>query len=119
MRIFEYISFSISVIGISIIVWGIAVTFLRFIKCEYDRMKYKRRMYMQREILRHTFGTYLLLALEFLIAADLILTVIDFSFYDLGILGGIVVIRTVISFFLDRENEETREYRERLEKKTE
>lgn len=116
MKVFEYISFSISVLGIAIIVWGIAVTFIRFLKCEYERMRYKKRMYMQREILRHTFGTYLLLALEFLIAADLILTVIDFSFYDLGILGGIVVIRTVISFFLDRENEETREFREKVEK---
>ncbi len=116
MKIFEYISLSISVLGIAIIVWGIAVTFIRFLKCEYERMKYKKRMYMQREILRHTFGTYLLLALEFLIAADLILTVIDFSFYDLGILGGIVVIRTVISFFLDRENEETREFREKVER---
>jgi uncharacterized membrane protein len=41
--------------------------------------------------------------LEFLIAADIIHTIVEPTLKELAILGGIVVIRTIISFFLGRE----------------
>jgi uncharacterized membrane protein len=43
------------------------------------------------------------LGLEFLIAADIIRTIIRPTLEELAILGGIVVIRTVISYFLGKE----------------
>jgi uncharacterized membrane protein len=46
-----------------------------------------------------------LLALEYLIAADIIATVIHPAFEEIAILAGIVVIRTVISYFLEKEIE--------------
>ncbi|MBN1152002.1 MAG: DUF1622 domain-containing protein [Dehalococcoidia bacterium] len=55
--------------------------------------------------LRQQLGSSLLLGLEFLIAADVIRTVLQPTLEEVGILGGIVAIRTVISYFLHREME--------------
>lgn len=59
-------------------------------------------------------GSYILLSLEILIASDIIETIMNPSIEDMLILGGIVVIRTAISFFLGKEIEAGE--RERLEK---
>lgn len=53
--------------------------------------------------LRRKLGVYLLFALELLIAWDIIQTVIDPTYEILIQLGGIVLIRTVISYFLEKE----------------
>jgi uncharacterized membrane protein len=60
-----------------------------------------------RRRLRHALGYYLLLGLEFLIAADIIDTLMKPSPQDLLILGAIVVIRTVISYSLKSEHKPT------------
>ena len=62
-----------------------------------------KTLHLKRESLRHSFGSYLLLGLEFLIAADIINTVLKPGLYEVGILGAIVVIRTVIGYTLDHE----------------
>ena len=56
--------------------------------------------------LRIKLGQYLLLGLEMLIASDIIQTIIDPSMEELAIVGSVVVIRTVLSFFLNREIKE-------------
>ena len=56
-----------------------------------------------RHVLRHELGSYLLLGLELLIAADVLDTIVHPTLLEIGILGGIVAIRTVIGFFLGRE----------------
>lgn len=48
---------------------------------------------------------YLLLGLEFMVAADIIETVFKPSLEHLGVLGGIVIIRTVLNYFLNMELE--------------
>ena len=42
-------------------------------------------------------GQHLVLALEFMIAADILKTVLAPTLEDLGFLGGIILIRTVLS----------------------
>ncbi len=55
---------------------------------------------------RHNLGRTLLLTLEFLIAADILETVVvTRSMESLGILAGLVVVRTFLSFALDVELE--------------
>lgn len=56
--------------------------------------------------MRADFGTYLLLGLEFLIASDILKTVVDPTLDELAILGGVVVVRTVLSVFLNKEIKE-------------
>src|SRR5262245_57678042 len=55
------------------------------------------------------FGTWLLLGLEFALAADIIASVVSPTWQDIGELGAIAVIRTFLNFFLehDLENAET------------
>ena len=56
-----------------------------------------------RHELRHALGYYLLLGLEFLIAADIIETLLKPTLQDLAALGAIVVIRTLINYSLTSE----------------
>ena len=71
------------------------------------RLEYKRfganTPPKRRESLRHELGYYLFLGLEFLVAADIVHTVLAPSLHDLVVLGGIVAIRTAINFSLNWE----------------
>lgn len=51
---------------------------------------------------------WLLVGLEFLLAADLVSTVISPSWDELGRLGAIAAIRTVLGYFLGRDLQEAR-----------
>ncbi|MBN2183759.1 MAG: DUF1622 domain-containing protein [Candidatus Krumholzibacteriota bacterium] len=105
MEILHYISLAIGIVGIAVIVWGVAIMLFRLLRLEITRFR-KRTIFRERETLRHQLGSYLLLGLEFLIAADIIGTVTHPTLEGLLLLGGIVVIRTVISYFIDKEIEE-------------
>ena len=52
---------------------------------------------------RRELGSYILAGLELLIVSDVIHTAITLELDGLYFLGGLVVIRAVISFFLERE----------------
>ena len=58
----------------------------------------------RKAIWRH-FGTWLLLGLEFALAADIIATVVSPTWDDIGELGAIAVIRTFLNYFLERDLE--------------
>lgn len=58
------------------------------------------------QVVRCELGVRLVFALELLIIADLLHTVISRSLDDLILVGGLVVIRTVIAYFLNKEIEE-------------
>lgn len=51
-------------------------------------------------------GRYILASLELFIVSDIIHTALSLAFADLLFLGLLVIIRSVISFFLDRELEQ-------------
>ncbi len=103
-EIFDFLYIVIGTIGVAVIVWGVILTVIRLLKLEFKRLK-KKSVYRERESVRHLFASYLLMALEFLIAADIIATVMHPTFTEIAILASIVAIRTVISFFLEREIE--------------
>jgi uncharacterized membrane protein len=98
----EHISLVIGVIGLTVILWGVLLGVLRLLRLEWASLS-GRNILVEREDLRHHLGYYLLLGLEFLIAADIIHTVLTPTLADLAILGAIVAIRTVISFSINWE----------------
>jgi uncharacterized membrane protein len=51
------------------------------------------------------FGTWLLLGLEFELAADIIRSVVAPTWQDIGQLGAIAVIRTFLNYFLEKDLE--------------
>lgn len=103
--ILRYTSHIISYISIGIICYGAAIGLYHFIKNEFNR--FGKGFSLQRTVqIKIEVGYYLLLGLEFLIASDIIDTILNPSFQDLGILAGTVVIRTGLSYFLNKEIED-------------
>ena len=58
-----------------------------------------------KEIVRLRFGTWLALSLEFELAADIVRTTISRTWTELGNLGTIIILRTILNFFLQKEIE--------------
>lgn len=105
LRLLKDIEFVISVVSVLIVVYGALAAVAALIKTELFRLKSKFSVQRLR-VIRADLGTYLLLALEVLIAADIIKSIIEPDLIDLGILAGIVTIRTVLSVFLNKEIQE-------------
>jgi uncharacterized membrane protein len=59
----------------------------------------------ERKAIWRRFGVWLLLGLEFALAADIIGSVVSPSWQDIGELGAIAVIRTFLNYFLERDLE--------------
>jgi uncharacterized membrane protein len=56
-----------------------------------------------RESIRLKLGRWLALALEFQLAADILKTAVAPSWDDIGKVAAIIVLRTMLNFFLERE----------------
>ena len=95
-------SFGIGVLGVLVICFGVIGGLMRFVRSEIGAAR-GRNVNTDRKQLRHLLGYYLLLGLEFLIAADIIDTLMKPTPQDLLVLGAIIVIRTVISYSLNVE----------------
>ena len=105
MRILKNIEFVISAASVLVVVYGALAALAGLIKTELFRLHGKYNVQRLR-VIRADLGTYLLLALEMLIAADIIKSIVEPGLTDLGILAGIVAIRTVLSIFLNKEIQE-------------
>ena len=105
MRILKNIEFVISAASVLVVVYGALAALAGLIKTELFRLNGKYNVQRLR-VIRADVGTYLLLALEMLIAADIIKSIVEPGLTDLGILAGIVAIRTVLSIFLNKEIQE-------------
>lgn len=53
--------------------------------------------------MRLELGKGIVLAVEFMLAADILKTIITPDYYQIGILGTLVIIRTVLTYFLNLE----------------
>lgn len=102
--ILDLIVVCLNLLSILVLVWGVIKAGFDFIRFE---IKAKDRMIAAREnnFIRNFLGSYVLLGLEILIAADIIETIIHPTFADIVRLAVVVVIRTVISYFLNMEIE--------------
>jgi uncharacterized membrane protein len=65
-----------------------------------------RATHGQRKAIWRRFGTWLLLGLEFELAADIVASVVSPTWQDIGELGAIAVIRTFLNYFLERDLED-------------
>ena len=92
----------VGIIGVLVILWGVLVATIATVRVELRALR-RERARRDKLLLRQQLGSSLLLGLEFLIAADVVRTVVQPTLEEVAILGGIVAIRTVISYFLHRE----------------
>lgn len=95
----------VGLVGVIVILAGVLHGFVNFIALE---MGVKGR-YISHDSIRYRLGVYILLGLEFLVAADILETVFKPSLEQLSILGGIVIIRTGLNYFLNKELEDLKE----------
>ena len=102
MEAVNWIATAIALVGSGVITWGAILTTIRFVKLEISLGKSGNKL-PDRENTRYQFGTYLVLGLDFMLAADILHTIHNPQLDELYILGIIVIIRSVISFFLYRE----------------
>ena len=98
----HHASFGIGVLGVLIIIFGVLSGLVRFVRAEFFAAR-GLVVDEDRKKIRHVLGYYLLLGLEFLIAADIIDTLMKPMVQDLAVLGAIVIIRTIISYSLNAE----------------
>lgn len=102
MQIIDYISLVIGSFGVIVIIWGSLISAIDLCSVELKRFS-GDNSFAKRAAIRHHLGFYLLIGLEFMIGADIVRTLIRPSLQELAVLGSMVAIRTVISFFLNKE----------------
>lgn len=94
---------TVALMGILIILIGIVSALVEFLTHIFKTKRGSRSTISPLNEVRLHLTRCLLLGLEFIVAADLIGTLTTPDYYSVGILAIIVVIRTVLSFTLNRE----------------
>jgi uncharacterized membrane protein len=107
-EIFYAIAKAVEAVSFTIMIYGALLAVSMFLKNEYGRLTGKFQLAKLNKV-RLDFGYYILLGLEFLVAADIIETILRPTTEELIELGGIVAIRIILSFFLTRELNELKE----------
>ncbi len=98
----------IDLVGICIVLYGFILALFGLFRAELERF---RHGFCPTQLLsvRVQLGGYILAGIEFMIASDIINTVLSRELMDLAFVFSLVVIRTAISFFLGREVNELAE----------
>ena len=99
----DYLRLVVEAIGAAVVGFGSVAAAIRLLLTLLGI-----RDYSNTEI-RLFLGRYLALGLEFQIGADILSTAISPTFNDVLLLGAIVVIRTVLNYFLSKELERERQ----------
>ncbi|MEO8514111.1 MAG: DUF1622 domain-containing protein [Ignavibacteria bacterium] len=110
--IFYLIAKSVEAVSFSIMLYGGLIAVFMFLKNEFGRFTGKFRLTILSKV-RIDFSNYILLGLEFLIAADIIETILKPNTEELIELGGIVLIRIILSYFLNKEINELKSHETR------
>lgn len=104
------IQHSISFCGVLVILVGVLVALVQYIKYLFCQGLATQKIDINK--IRLQLGLVLTLGLEFIVAADLIGTTTAPDYYSIGIVASIVVIRTILSYTLNREINSIRQIEE-------
>jgi uncharacterized membrane protein len=108
LDVLDYIAIAIGIIALLVILWGVVKGLVELVRAEISRRQQEGERLLSLGHARYDIGYHLLLGLEFLIAADIIRTIVKPTLEELAILGSIVVIRIVIGYFIGKEIEQYR-----------
>jgi uncharacterized membrane protein len=95
------IALGIEVVAILVVAFGALEALLRLVRTLAPR---EATLARRKEIWRR-FGGWLILGLEFELAADIVHSVIAPTWMEIGELGAIAVIRTFLNYFLEKDLE--------------
>jgi uncharacterized membrane protein len=99
----QWLRLGVEFIGASVITLGAFISLYRFVMTLIRQTSdgFKR--------IRLTMASYLTLALEFQVAADILSTAVSPTWNQIGKLGAIVLIRAILNYFLIQEIKQTGE----------
>ncbi len=100
--IINWIVPAIQAVGVVIVVWAVIQALISLVRRGWLLLA-QGYAPVGLGAIRITIGRKMVLSLEFFIASDIIQTVVVPTWESLGILGGIVAIRTVIAYFIEYE----------------
>ena len=98
----------VEMIGVAVVLWG-AIEGLFRLLLRIRSALVREPQLMPISHVRIAIGEKTALGLDFFLAGDIIQTIVIPSWESLAMLGGIVVIRTVIAFFLNKDLKELSE----------
>lgn len=101
--------YAISLVGVLVVIWGVSEAVLRFFALKFVFGLPHAHLVARTARIRERLGAHLLLALDIFISADIIKSVVTPAWQNIAMLGAIVLIRIVMSYFLEREMERTHE----------
>ena len=107
-HVLELIARWVDVVGIAIVLYGFMLAAWGLITAEISRFTGGFSQ-MRLHNVRIQLGSYILMGIEFMIASDIIQTVLSRELMDLAFVSALVLIRTAISYFLGREVRELAE----------
>ncbi|MFA5113750.1 MAG: DUF1622 domain-containing protein [Candidatus Margulisiibacteriota bacterium] len=96
-QLVNYVVYGVSFLGMFVILWGLLLVLKDFVLQLFNETPESKR------VLRQKLGAYLVLGLEFFIAADIIRTITRPDWNEIGMLAAIIALRTVLSYFLGLE----------------
>jgi uncharacterized membrane protein len=102
--IFEWLEIIIDVSAAIVMVLAFAGAMFSYVQIAIRAERVERIRKLQ--IVRCDLGVKLVFALELLIISDLLVTIFSRSLDDMIIVGALVLIRTVIAYFLNKEIED-------------
>ncbi|WOX56296.1 MULTISPECIES: DUF1622 domain-containing protein [unclassified Methanoculleus] len=103
--VIEIAGLALGTFGALFIVYGAVIAIVELVARE---TRIRERSYHD---IRWVFTTRILIGLEFFVAADVLKTILEPTLQDLAVLGSLVAIRTVVSYFLGKEVSELPEDR--------
>ena len=103
--IIEWLAVTIDLVASLIMVWGFVTSVYALVRGSISSGDAHSRI-RNMQAARCGLGVKLVFALELMIISDLLHTVISQSVDDLLLVGGLVVIRTAVAYFLNKEIEE-------------
>lgn len=96
----QWIRLGVEAIGALIVALGVVLAALLFVRALASRQT------ADFNAIRLTLSRYLALALEFQLGSDILSTAVAPSWTEIGKLGAIAIIRTVLNYFLGKEMQE-------------
>ncbi len=100
--VLEWLAVIVDLTGALIMVWAFAAAVVGLIRGSISSSDAHSRI-LNMQAARCGLGVKLVFALELMIISDLFHTIISRSVDDLILVGGLVVIRTAIAYFLNKE----------------
>ena len=99
VRFAHFLGFIVEMVAVLVVAYGALEAFIKLLWIVVT----PGATHGERKAIWRRFGVWLLLGLEFELAADIIASVISPTWQDIGELGAIAVIRTFLNYFLERD----------------